>query len=127
MSSVPDKDAQHLHHDYGVFVKSTLDIRFMAREAGHSNPGGLTKLSKKFIGMSLDESWYLRASNWNASTLGPDQIEFAKEKTKANIKLFTFFAEEIAPQRRFRDETQQLKYIIENHCNKYLNCKYEEF
>lgn len=122
---MPDKDAQYLHADYGVFVKSVLDLRFMAREAGHNNPGGLTMMSKKFLGISLDENWYLRASNWNASYLAGDQIEFAKDKTRADIELFKFFADEIAPERRFNCEAQQLQYIIENHCSKYLNRKYE--
>lgn len=96
----------------------------MAHEAGYDNPGGLTTMSKQFVGISLDENWYLRASNWNESFLATDQIEFAKEKTEADIKLFTFFAEKIAPERRFNGETQQLKYIIENHCSKHLNRKY---
>lgn len=124
VSSAPDKDAMYLHDDYGVCVKSTLDLRFMACEAGYSNPGGLTKMSKQFVGIELDESWYIRKSNWNAATLASDQIDFGREKTKANIKLFAFFAEQIAPEQRFNCEAQQLKFIIENHCNKYLNRKY---
>lgn len=96
----------------------------MAHAADY-NPGSLTTMSKQFLNISLEESWYLRASNWNASFLATDQIDFAKEKTKADIKLFTFFAEKIAPQRRFNGEAQQLQYIIENHCFKYLNRKYQ--
>ena len=124
VSSAPDQDALHLYDDYGICIKSTLDLRYMAHEAG-CKPGGLTTMSKQFLNISLDESWYLRASNWNATILAIDQIDFAKEKTKADIKLFIFFAEKLAPQRRFNGDGQQFKYIIENHCIKYLNRKYQ--
>lgn len=125
VSTAPDADASYLLDDYNVFMKSVLDLRFMAREAGYRNPGGLTSMSKQFLRILLDESWYLRKSDWNASYLASDQIDFAKEKCQADIKLFQFFAEEIAPERRFNGEAQHLMYIIENHCSKYLNRKYQ--
>lgn len=93
----------------------------MAREAGYTDPGGLAAMSKQCVGISLEESWFIQASDWNASYLMADQIEFAKEKTRADIELFKFFAEKIAPKRRFDSQTQHLKFIIENHCSQYLN------
>lgn len=118
---MPAADAQHLHEDYGIFVKSVLDVHFMAQEAGFSNPGCLAKMSKQFLGIPLEESWFIEASDWNASYLAADQIEFAKEKTRVDIELFKFFAEKIAPKQRFNGGAQQLQYVIENHCAKYLN------
>lgn len=123
VGTVPDMDANHLRSDYDVYVQSTLDLRFLAREA-RCVPNGLTTMSENLIGISLDRSWNLRSSDWNAWTLTPEQIDFASEKTKAVMKLFEYFAEQIQSERQFRHKNQQLKYIIENHCRKYLNRKF---
>lgn len=123
VSTVPDKDAEYLRDDYDVFVKSTLDLRYLAREAG-CEPNGLTTMSEHLLGKSLDRSWYLRKSDWNASTLASDQIDFASEKPKAVMDLFQFFAKKLLSGRRFSNDAQQLNFFIENYCLKYLNRKY---
>lgn len=121
----PHRDAQYLCEDYDVYVKSTLDLRYMAREAGcHNGRGGLTAMSENFVGISLDRDWEMRALNWNNPTLAADKIDYASKKTRADMELFKFFMEKILAGQRFRDNAQKLKHVIDNHCSRYLNCEY---
>lgn len=121
-----DKDAENLYDDYNVCVKSTLDLRYIAREAGFPIiRDGLTTMSEKYLGISLDKSWEMRALNWNKPTLTTDQINYASKKTTADMKLFKFFGKKILFGRHIKGDAQQLKYIIENYCSKYLNRKYQ--
>lgn len=52
-------DARYLFQDYGVELKSSIDIRHIAVLTGQT-PGGLAMLSKTILRIILDKSWRVR-------------------------------------------------------------------
>lgn len=80
-------DAKYLSHDYNVELKSTLDIRHIAKLCGCSS-GGLGALSSELLGVVLDKSWRIRCSNWEADELTPRQIQYAAVDAHVAVKLF---------------------------------------
>lgn len=56
MGVAPADDAKYLSHDYGVALKSTLDIRHLAKQS-EFEAGGLATLSSSLLGAVLDKSW----------------------------------------------------------------------
>lgn len=118
----PQIDAKHMQTDYSVQVASTIDLRFLAKLAG-CQPGSLAKMSENYLGEILDKDG-ARTSNWETSQLSEEQINYAADDGFASIELFKYFAELIAGERRFDNETDQLKYVIRNHCAELLDKYY---
>ncbi|XP_055312175.1 exonuclease 3'-5' domain-containing protein 2-like [Sitodiplosis mosellana] len=85
----PFTDAKFLRDDYGVHVRSTLDLRYMAHAAGLP-PGGLAKMSEDYLGVSLDKS--SKFSDWEAEMLSETQIKYAAADVVNAIRLFKYFA-----------------------------------
>lgn len=52
----PKDDGKYLLIDYSVVIKSTLDLRHLADQAG-VEAGGLASLASKTLGVVLDKSW----------------------------------------------------------------------
>ncbi|KAL9873126.1 exonuclease 3'-5' domain-containing protein 2-like isoform 1-T1 [Glossina fuscipes fuscipes] len=72
----PSGDAQKLQEDYGIYVASTFDIRYLAVMIG-CKPLGLEKLSRLVLNVDLIKPWHISASNWEDKKLSDAQIEYA--------------------------------------------------
>ncbi|XP_045504549.1 exonuclease 3'-5' domain-containing protein 2 [Colias croceus] len=83
----PVDDAKYVAADYGVFIKSTLDIRHIVELCGY-NPGGLAALSLTLLVVTLDKTWRIRCSDWAASELTERQINYAAADAHVAIKIF---------------------------------------
>lgn len=59
MGVAPADDGKYVCHDYAVVLKSTLDIRHLAKLTGYET-GGLAMLSSTLLGTTLDKSWRVR-------------------------------------------------------------------
>ncbi|GBP66292.1 Exonuclease 3'-5' domain-containing protein 2 [Eumeta japonica] len=82
----PKDDAKYLLEDYGVFTRSTFDIRHLVQVCGYST-GGLAALAKAHLGIILDKSWTVRCSNWDAEELTKRQINYAAADAHVAIKI----------------------------------------
>ncbi|KAG6456921.1 hypothetical protein O3G_MSEX010014 [Manduca sexta] len=80
-------DAKYLYSDYSVSLQSTLDIRHIAKLCGLET-GGLAFLAKTLLGITLDKSWRVRCSNWEAAHLSPKQTSYAAADAHVAIKIF---------------------------------------
>ncbi|VVC96045.1 unnamed protein product [Leptidea sinapis] len=84
---VPADDAKYLANDYGVCVKSTLDIRHFVELCGYI-PSGLATLSDSLLGVTLDKDWRIRCSDWSAEYLTQRQVMYAATDAHVAIKIF---------------------------------------
>lgn len=81
------KDAQYLSRDHGIEVKGTYNLRFLAEATNHT-PDSLAKLAKKILGIDLGKDYELVASNWDASNLSKEQVDYAVKAAKASVGIF---------------------------------------
>lgn len=81
-----------MRDDYGVHVKSRIDLRFMADAAGLP-AGGLAKMAQDHLGVELDKSY--RFSDWEAEALSEEEIYYAAEDVLVAIRLFKQFSRRI--------------------------------
>ncbi|KAG7304202.1 hypothetical protein JYU34_011140 [Plutella xylostella] len=89
----PIDDAAFLFQDYSVNLKSSLDLRHIAQLCGY-DPGGLASLAKQLLAVTLDKSWRIRCSDWEAETLTERQVKYAAADAHVAIKIFGLLAEE---------------------------------
>lgn len=85
----PLTDAKFLYQDYGIDVKSTLDLRFLALLTKPSYTGGLAKLSKAVLDIELDKDWRLVCSDWESDTLTARQSNYASLDAFVAAELFS--------------------------------------
>ncbi|XP_048004683.1 exonuclease 3'-5' domain-containing protein 2 isoform X2 [Leguminivora glycinivorella] len=83
----PTDDAKYLFLDWGVKLKSSLDVRHLARECGYS-AGGLATLSEALLQVTLDKHWKVRCSDWEAEKLTERQVVYAAADAHVAIKIF---------------------------------------
>ncbi|XP_060618043.2 exonuclease 3'-5' domain-containing protein 2 [Anolis sagrei] len=85
------EDAYKLLRDYGVIVKGTVDLRYLAmrqRKALPQNGLSLKSLAEKILNYSLDKSFHLRCSNWEVEELAQEQITYAARDAQVSVALF---------------------------------------
>ncbi|XP_054828778.1 exonuclease 3'-5' domain-containing protein 2 isoform X2 [Eublepharis macularius] len=85
------EDACKLLHDYGVVVKGSIDLRYLAmRQSKSLPPSGLSlkSLAEQFLNYSLDKSLHLRCSNWESEQLTKEQIAYAAKDAQVSVALF---------------------------------------
>lgn len=88
---VPLNDANYLKNDYGINVKSTLDLRYLAEKCQYK-PAGLGRMSKAHLNVELDKNWRLACSNWENLQLTNQQIMYAAKDAHVAIELFKVFS-----------------------------------
>ncbi|XP_042301477.1 LOW QUALITY PROTEIN: exonuclease 3'-5' domain-containing protein 2 [Sceloporus undulatus] len=87
------EDACKLLHDYGVVVKGTLDLRYLAmrqRKALPQNGLSLKSLAERILNYSLDKSFHLCCSNWEVEELTQEQIAYAARDAQVSVALFLY-------------------------------------
>ncbi|KAJ8733715.1 hypothetical protein PYW07_014266 [Mythimna separata] len=90
----PAGDGKYLSNDYGVELKTTLDIRHLARLNGFE-AGGLAALSSALVGVVLDKSWRIRCSDWEAEEMSQRQINYAAIDAHVAIRMFVMLLEKL--------------------------------
>lgn len=118
-----DLDARYLREDYHVFVKGTLDLRWMAVLA-KCQPGTLAKMSEDYVKLKLDKEGTM-FSNWDAHKLSSKQIEYAAKDVEAAIRLFKYFLNHMYDGWMPRSEENKVKYVIDEFCAKFLDSFYD--
>ncbi|XP_031626495.1 exonuclease 3'-5' domain-containing protein 2 [Contarinia nasturtii] len=116
----PQGDATYLAQDYGVCVASTLDLRYLA-EMTECYPGGLGKMSEKYLKVKLNKDWRIRCSDWEAPILNEKQIDYAAKDAHVGIELFKFFIAKLERRRVFEKQSTYLQRIIDEYCFRYLD------
>ncbi|XP_066464585.1 exonuclease 3'-5' domain-containing protein 2 [Eleutherodactylus coqui] len=84
-------DASKLMNDYGISVKGIVDIRYLAmrhRRDLFQNGLSLKSLSETILCFSLDKSFQLRCSNWDADEFTNDQVFYAARDAQVSVALF---------------------------------------
>uniref|UniRef100_A0A8D0G736 Exonuclease 3'-5' domain-containing protein 2 n=1 Tax=Sphenodon punctatus TaxID=8508 RepID=A0A8D0G736_SPHPU len=85
------EDAFKLLRDYGLAVRGSVDLRYVAmrrrRDLLH-NGLSLKSLSKSILNCPLDKSLRLRCINWEAEELTPVQVAYAAKDAQISVALF---------------------------------------
>ncbi|KFV44299.1 Exonuclease 3'-5' domain-containing protein 2 [Tyto alba] len=85
------EDACKLLHDYGLPVKGSVDLRYLAmrqRKDLLHNCLSLKSLAEKVLNCPLDKSPHVRCSNWEAEELTQDQVLYAARDAQVSVALF---------------------------------------
>ncbi|NWV98129.1 EXD2 protein, partial [Machaerirhynchus nigripectus] len=85
------EDACKLLHDYGLPVKGSMDLRYLAmrqRKDLLHNCLSLKSLAEKVLNFPLDKSPHVRCSNWEAEELTQDQVLYAARDAQVSVALF---------------------------------------
>ncbi|NXT25878.1 EXD2 protein, partial [Syrrhaptes paradoxus] len=85
------EDACKLLHDYGLPVKGSMDLRYLAmrqRKDLLHNCLSLKSLAEKVLNCPLDKSPHVRCSNWEAEELTRDQVLYAARDAQVSVALF---------------------------------------
>ncbi|XP_062351789.1 exonuclease 3'-5' domain-containing protein 2 isoform X3 [Cinclus cinclus] len=85
------EDACKLFHDYGLPVKGSMDLRYLAmrqRKDLLHNCLSLKSLAEKVLNFPLDKSPHVRCSNWEAEELTQDQVLYAARDAQVSVALF---------------------------------------
>ncbi|XP_054017564.1 exonuclease 3'-5' domain-containing protein 2 isoform X2 [Dryobates pubescens] len=85
------EDACKLLHDYGLPVKGSMDLRYLAmrqRKDLLDSCLSLKSLAEKVLNCSLDKSPHVRCSNWEAEELAQDQVLYAARDAQVSVALF---------------------------------------
>ena len=69
-------DAQKLHTDHGLCVRGCVDLRYIAARSKSFNIGiiGLKGMAEKVLQVTLNKSYHLRCSDWEADELNEAQV-----------------------------------------------------
>ncbi|NXI43895.1 EXD2 protein, partial [Galbula dea] len=85
------EDACKLLHDYGLPVKGSVDLRYLAMRQWKDLPDNclsLKSLAEKVLNYPLDKSFHVRCSNWEAEELTQDQVLYAARDAQVSVALF---------------------------------------
>ncbi|XP_029863271.2 exonuclease 3'-5' domain-containing protein 2 isoform X1 [Aquila chrysaetos chrysaetos] len=85
------EDACKLLHDYGLPVKGSVDLRYLAmrqRKDLLHNCLSLKSLAENVLNCPLDKSPHVRCSNWEAEELTQDQVLYAARDAQISVALF---------------------------------------
>uniref|UniRef100_A0A6J0T6M8 Exonuclease 3'-5' domain-containing protein 2 n=1 Tax=Pogona vitticeps TaxID=103695 RepID=A0A6J0T6M8_9SAUR len=85
------EDACKLLRDYGVVVKGTVDLRYLAMRQSKAlaqNGLSLKSLAERILNYSLDKSLHLRCSNWEEEELAQEQVVYAARDAQVSVALF---------------------------------------
>ncbi|KFP81548.1 Exonuclease 3'-5' domain-containing protein 2 [Apaloderma vittatum] len=85
------EDACKLLHDYGLPVKGSVDLRYLAmrqRKDLLHDCLSLKSLAEKVLNCPLDKSPHVRCSNWEAEELTQDQVLYAARDAQVSVALF---------------------------------------
>ncbi|CAJ1074707.1 exonuclease 3'-5' domain-containing protein 2 [Xyrichtys novacula] len=85
------EDGKRLTRDYGLLLKCTVDLRYIAlrqRQTKVSNDMSLKSLAADLLDVSLDKSLKLRCSDWEAEQLTTEQMTYAARDAQVSVALF---------------------------------------
>ncbi|XP_067633580.1 exonuclease 3'-5' domain-containing protein 2-like [Eurosta solidaginis] len=94
-------DAELLEKN-GLETVSTLDLRFVAVLTGRAKPQNLSSMYEAVLGKSLNKTFDLTMSDWEADTLTSDQIEYAANDAIAGIEVYMKLAESVPNVKKFQ-------------------------
>ncbi|XP_026726629.1 exonuclease 3'-5' domain-containing protein 2 [Trichoplusia ni] len=124
----PKDDGKYLLIDYSVVIKSTLDLRHLADQAG-VEAGGLASLASKTLGVALDKSWRIRCSNWEAQELTQKQQKYAALDAHVAIRIFAILMEKIGRKRSVFSWLYSTKDSVwsqlDKYCSLYADASYK--
>ncbi|XP_064421278.1 exonuclease 3'-5' domain-containing protein 2 [Latimeria chalumnae] len=85
------EDACKLFRDYGITVKGSVDLRYLAmrqrRDLFHCGLS-LKLLAQEVLNFSLDKSLRLRCSDWEVEELSQEQVSYAARDAQVSVALF---------------------------------------
>lgn len=84
-------DGMKLYEDYGIEVRGTLDLRFLAHSLNVPGPYRLAALAENLLGVEMNKQWWIPASNWETPMLTDDQVDYAAKDAIAGLEIFHVF------------------------------------
>jgi ribonuclease D len=112
----PYNDAKLLWDDYKLKVNGHLDLRHLARRLPEYTRGRLQDLTETFLGILPDsDASYITMSDWNATVLSPEQIDYAAKDAYYSIEVF-----KVVYNKNFNDSDPSNEEILDN-CGPYIN------
>ncbi|XP_056623772.1 exonuclease 3'-5' domain-containing protein 2 isoform X2 [Triplophysa dalaica] len=85
------EDGKRLVHDHGLTLECTVDLRYLALRQRHAvlnNGLSLKSLASDLLNVTLDKSYELRCSDWEADVLTHEQMTYAGRDAQISIALF---------------------------------------
>lgn len=123
---VPSDDARYLLQDYGIRVHGCLDLRHLMQQNGLLSHGGLAGMAQSLLGITLDKSWRIRCSDWEASTLSAHQVQYASQDALVAVDIFSKLVQRgLRPWWHFRSRIQPKWSRIVELCQSYVDVKYK--
>ncbi|CAG9782704.1 unnamed protein product [Diatraea saccharalis] len=123
----PIDDAKYLFYDYSVAIHSTLDVRHIVALAGY-HTGGLASLSQSLLNVTLDKSWRVRCSDWEAEELSARQVNYAAADAHVACKIFIKMIDKISKQNVwniFNTRTNETWDNLDKLCSQYLDINFK--
>lgn len=116
------RDADFLFEDYGIRVKSTLDLRYFA-ELVDCTPSGLAKMSEDILNVKLNKKCWGIHLRWESLTLKPKEIDYAAKDVQVAIELFKYFVNKLQAK-ILQNQTLNIQHLIDKYCAAYFDLRY---
>jgi prolyl-tRNA editing enzyme YbaK/EbsC (Cys-tRNA(Pro) deacylase) len=84
------QDLRLLHEQFGVIARGVVDLQILAACSGCAH-AGLQRLTAVALGLHLSKRIEIRCSDWEATTLSPDQIDYAASDAHVALDIFSHF------------------------------------
>lgn len=114
-------DADLLFEDYSIYVKGTLDLRYLA-DLALCVPSGLAKMSEDYLNIKLNKSWSIH-NRWEKSTLSQKQIDYAAKDVQVAIELFKYFANKLQAE-TLPNQPFNIQHFIDKYCMLHFDARY---
>ena len=107
--------------DYGVFVASVFDLRYLATKCG-SQAWTLPRLSVEQLKVRLTEDYRLDQVRWTRKNFAKSDVNYAAKEVRVPIELFKIFEEKLKDPSTDDD----VRKFIDKYCKEYLNKSYRK-
>ena len=96
------------------------------QQNGLLSHGGLAGMAQSLLGITLDKSWRIRCSDWEASTLSAHQVQYASQDALVAVDIFSKLVQRgLRPWWHFRSRIQPKWSRIVELCQSYVDVKYK--
>lgn len=115
-------DADLLFDDYSIYVRGTLDLRYLA-DLALCVPSGLAKMSEDYLNIKLNKKSRDILNRWESTTLTQKQIDYAAKDVQVAIELFKYFANKLQAE-TLPNQPFNVQNFIDKYCTLYFDVRY---
>lgn len=116
------RDADLLYDDYGILVRSTMDLRYLA-DTADCVAGGLGQMSENYLNIKLNKKRWDMHLHWESLHLKPKEIDYAAKDVQVAIELFKYFANKLQSD-KLQNQPVSIRELIDKYCAFYFDARY---